>query len=134
EDIEGLVKGLAPVLTFDISLPIAEMQRYTDALEAQLTKRWPDARLVVFGHLGDGNLHISVSTGSAELSVRREVEAMVYQPLAALGGSISAEHGIGLEKRPWLSTCRSSAEIELMQTLKHALDPHRLLNRGKILS
>jgi FAD/FMN-containing dehydrogenase len=59
---------------------------------------------------------------------------MVYQPLAALGGSISAEHGIGLEKRPWLSTCRSSAEIELMQTLKHALDPHRLLNRGKILS
>ena len=88
----------------------------------------------MFGHLGDGNLHISVSTGSAELSVRREVEAMVYQPLAALGGSISAEHGIGLEKRPWLSTCRSSAEIELMQTLKHALDPHRLLNRGKILS
>ena len=134
EDIEGLIKGLAPVLTFDVSLPITEMQRYTDALETQLTQRWPDARLVVFGHLGDGNLHISVSTGSAELSVRREVEAMVYQPLAALCGSVSAEHGIGLEKRPWLSTCRSTAEIELMQTLKHALDPHRLLNRGKILS
>ena len=47
---------------------------------------------------------------------------------------VFGEHGIGLEKRPWLSTCRSSAEIELMQTLKHALDPHRLLNRGKILS
>ena len=133
EDIEGLVKGLAPVLTFDVSLPIADMQRYTDALEAQLTKRWAEARLVVFGHLGDGNLHISVCAGSAEVEVRREVEAMVYQPLAALGGSVSAEHGIGLEKRPWLSTCRSSAEIELMHTLKQALDPLNLLNRGKVI-
>lgn len=134
EDIEGLVKGLAPVLTFDVSLPIADMQRYTEALEAQLNQRWENPRLVVFGHLGDGNLHISISVGSAEIEARREVEAMVYQPLAALGGSVSAEHGIGLEKRPWLSTCRSRAEIELMQTLKHALDPHRLLNRDKILS
>lgn len=133
EDIEGLVKGLAPVLTFDVSLPIADMQRYTNALEAQLTQRWSEARLVVFGHLGDGNLHISVCAGSAEVEVRREVEAMVYQPLAALGGSVSAEHGIGLEKRPWLSTCRSSAEIELMHTLKQALDPLNLLNRGKVL-
>lgn len=133
EDIEGLVKGLAPVLTFDVSLPIADMQRYTDALEAQLTQRREDARLVVFGHLGDGNLHISVSVGSAEVEVRREVEAMVYQPLAALGGSVSAEHGIGLEKLPWLSTCRSSAEIALMQSLKQALDPLNLLNPGKVL-
>ena len=133
EDIEGLVKGLAPVLTFDISLPIADMQRYTDALEAQLTQRWAAARLVVFGHLGDGNLHISVSVGGAEVEVRREVEAMVYQPLAALGGSVSAEHGIGLEKRPWLSTCRSSDEIALMQSLKQAFDPLNLLNPGKVL-
>ncbi|MCA8865833.1 MULTISPECIES: FAD-binding oxidoreductase [unclassified Halomonas] len=134
EDIEGLVKGLAPVLTFDVSLPIADMQRYTDALEAQLTQRWAEARLVVFGHLGDGNLHISVCAGSAEPEIRREVEAMVYQPLATLGGSVSAEHGIGLEKRPWLGTCRSSAEIELMHTLKQSLDPLCLLNRGKVLS
>lgn len=133
EDIEGLIKGLSPLFTFDVSLPIADMQRYTDALEAQLTQRWADARLVVFGHLGDGNLHISVSAGSADVSVRREVEAMVYQPLAALGGSVSAEHGIGLEKRPWLSTCRSNAEIELMRILKQALDPLNLLNPGKVL-
>ncbi|MDR5886634.1 FAD-binding oxidoreductase [Vreelandella janggokensis] len=134
EDIEGLIKGLAPLFTFDVSLPIADMQRYIDALEAQLAQRWPDARLVVFGHLGDGNLHISVSAGSDDVAVRREVEAMVYQPLAVLGGSVSAEHGIGLEKRPWLSTCRSTDEIELMQSLKQALDPYQLLNRGKILS
>lgn len=105
----------------------------SDALEHQLTQRWPDARLVVFGHLGDGNLHISVCVGSHELAVRREVETLVYQPLAALGGSVSAEHGIGLEKRPWLETCRSAEEVALMHTLKQALDPHKLLNRGKIL-
>ncbi|WP_235041369.1 FAD-binding oxidoreductase [Vreelandella profundi] len=133
EDIEGLVKGMSPVFTFDVSLPIADMQRYTVALETQLTQRWPEARLVVFGHLGDGNLHISVSTGNDAIEIRREVEAMVYEPLTALGGSVSAEHGIGLEKRPWLSTCRASAEIELMQTLKQALDPLNLLNRGKVL-
>ncbi len=61
------------------------------------------------------------------------MEAMVYQPLEVLGGSVSAEHGIGLEKRPWLSTCRSSTEIELMRVLKQALDPLKLLNRGKVL-
>ncbi len=71
--------------------------------------------------------------GSAKVEVRREVEAMVYQPLEVLGGSVSAEHGIGLEKRPWLSTCRSSTEIELMRVLKQALDPLKLLNRGKVL-
>ncbi|RUR34453.1 FAD-binding oxidoreductase [Vreelandella nanhaiensis] len=134
EDIEGLVKGLAPVLTFDVSLPIVDMQHYTDTLETQLLQRWPNGRLVVFGHLGDGNLHISISVGSHDPDVRRAVEALVYEPLQALGGSVSAEHGIGIEKRAWLSTCRTSAEIELMQTLKQALDPHCLLNRGKVLA
>ncbi|WP_249978488.1 FAD-binding oxidoreductase [Vreelandella olivaria] len=134
EDIEGLVKGMEPVLTFDVSLPIAEMQRYTAALEARITQRWPQGRLVVFGHLGDGNLHISVSVGSSAPEERHAVETLVYEPLKALGGSVSAEHGIGLEKRPWLSTCRSNAEIDLMHTLKQALDPYQLLNRGKVLS
>lgn len=134
EDIEGLVKGLAPVLTFDVSLPIAEMQRYTDTLEAQVTQRWPEGRLAVFGHLGDGNLHISISVGSHAPEVRHAVEALVYEPLQALGGSVSAEHGIGIEKRAWLSTCRNDNEIELMRTLKQALDPYNLLNRGKVLA
>ncbi|MFI0472220.1 FAD-binding oxidoreductase [Halomonas sp. HMF6819] len=133
EDIEGLKEGLDPVLTFDVSLPIADMERYTQTLEARLKESWPDYQLIVFGHLGDSNLHISVGVGSKEPTVRRAVEALVYEPLTALGGSISAEHGIGLEKRAWLGSCRNEAEIELMQTLKKSLDPFGLLNRGKIL-
>ncbi|WP_163575665.1 FAD-binding oxidoreductase [Halomonas faecis] len=133
EDIEGLLQTLAPLFTFDISLPIAEMATYVEGLETALAHEWPKGRLVVFGHLGDGNLHVSVSVGSVSHEVRCAVERLVYAPLAQLGGSISAEHGIGLEKRDYLSLSRSPEEIALMRTLKRALDPHHLLNRHKIL-
>ncbi|SDJ82427.1 FAD-binding oxidoreductase [Billgrantia gudaonensis] len=133
EDIEGLLQTLAPLFTFDISLPIAEMATYVAELESALARDWPEGRLVVFGHLGDGNLHVSVSVGSAEREVRCAVEHLVYAPLTPLGGSVSAEHGIGLEKRDYLSLSRSPEEIALMRTLKRALDPHHLLNPHKVL-
>lgn len=134
EDIEGLIQSLAPPLTFDISLPIPSMEQYVEGLENSLRDNWPDGRLVAFGHLGDGNLHISISTGSATSEARRAIEQLVYTPLAALGGSISAEHGIGLEKRDYLAISRTSQEITLMHTLKAALDPKGLLNRHKVLA
>ncbi|WP_346799328.1 FAD-binding oxidoreductase [Halomonas sp. Bachu 37] len=133
EDIEGLIQTLAPLFTFDVSLPIAAMSAYTGQLERAVERCWPQGRLVVFGHLGDGNLHISVSVGSADPDTRHAVERLVYEPLAELGGSVSAEHGIGTEKRPWLGISRSAEEIRLMHTLKHALDPLGLLNRHKVL-
>lgn len=133
EDIEGLVQALSPLQAFDVSLPVPCMESYIDGVEADLRARWPACRLAVFGHLGDGNLHLSVGVGDASTETRREVERCVYAPLANLGGSISAEHGIGLEKRAWLGVSRSDQEIALMATLKQALDPHGLLNRGKVL-
>ncbi|WP_163557257.1 FAD-binding oxidoreductase [Halomonas sp. NO4] len=133
EDIEGLIQALSPLFTFDISLPIPEMAAYVEGLEAALSHAWPAGRLVVFGHLGDGNLHVSVSVGSAGAEARRSVERLVYAPLARLGGSVSAEHGIGLEKRGYLSLSRTPEEIALMRTLKQALDPYHLLNRHKVL-
>jgi FAD/FMN-containing dehydrogenase len=65
-------------------------------------------------------------------ALRPTIEAIVYGPLGNLGGSISAEHGIGLEKKPYLSVCRSEGEVALMRTLKAALDPEGILNAGKI--
>ncbi|MGK0545765.1 FAD-binding oxidoreductase [Halomonas cupida] len=133
DDIEGLVEALSPLMAFDISLPISAMQDYVDEVESALTARWPQARLAVFGHLGDGNLHLSVGVGSNDAETRHGVEACLYRPLADRQGSISAEHGIGLEKRDWLSISRSAEELALMATLKRSLDPLGLLNRHKVV-
>ncbi len=116
--------------TFDVSLPIATMEAYVAGVRGELAARWPDHHCWLFGHLGDGNLHLAVHTGDA--ADRESVERIVYEPLKAIGGSISAEHGVGLEKKPYLHLSRSPQEIALMRTLKNALDPNGLLNPGKI--
>jgi len=91
-----------------------------------------DGHFFAYGHLGDGNLHFSVALRGDIEQHRHGIEEAVYEPLRALGGSVSAEHGIGLEKQPWLNISRSETELALMRRLKHALDPKGLLNRGKI--
>lgn len=116
--------------TFDVSLPIATMESYIAEVRSTLAARWPEHHCWVFGHLGDGNLHLSIFTGQE--TDRGEVERMVYEPLALIGGSVSAEHGVGLEKKPYLPLCRSAQEIALMGTLKQALDPNNILNPGKL--
>jgi len=134
EDIEGLFGALTPSCTFDVSMPIAAMDDYVLKLTAAAHAEWgADTRVVVFGHLGDGNLHILVAPRPWSAEAPHKVETLVYEPLRALGGSISAEHGIGLEKRAWLNVSRTPEEIALMHTLKAALDPLGLLNPGKVL-
>jgi FAD/FMN-containing dehydrogenase len=134
DDVEQVLGHGAPIL-FDVSLPIASMHRYTEDLRAALaTSLSVEHRLYIFGHLGDGNLHLAVTVPPAEHArLRPQVEELVYRPLAEIGGSVSAEHGIGLEKKPWLGVSRSPAEIELMRTVKRALDPQGILNPGKLL-
>jgi len=126
------VMEIGPYCNFDISLPIVEMEAYVGRVRASLLERWPDCRCIVFGHVGDGNLHLLVFVGDESEEARREVERRVYDPLAPIGGSVSAEHGIGLEKRPYLGRTRSEAEISLMRSLKEALDPKGLLNRDRV--
>ena len=106
------------------------MESYLAEIRAALTARWSNAILTVFGHMGDGNLHLIVAVGDAE--ARDEIEAIVYGPLGARAGSVSAEHGIGLQKRAYLASSRGPEEIVLMRALKAALDPKNILNPGKV--
>ena len=129
DDIENVVLTLYPLVPFDISLPIREMERYVDNIEQTLSEKLPGSRLVVFGHLGDSNIHVAVG----KTDDKEAVEHIVYGALKDITGSISAEHGIGLEKRAFLHCSRSDAEIALMRTLKAALDPKNVLNPGKVL-
>lgn len=101
-------------------------------VQAALEARWPSAKVTVFGHLGDGNLHLIAGVGDA--AARAEVTALIYEHLRPHGGSISAEHGIGLDKRGYLNHSRTPQELDLMRRLKAALDPTHQLNPGKVLS
>ncbi len=108
------------------------MTTYVDRLSGKLSKWRSEAAGLVFGHIADGNLHIFV-TPYDDGEHHQAVDEIVYGCLDGLSGSISAEHGIGIEKRQWLGKTRSEAEIALMRTLKKTLDPRNLLNPGKVV-
>ena len=133
DDVGQLARN-SPVFLFDVSLWIVDMEDYVGQIRQALAARWPRSTLVMFGHLGDGNLHVIVGVGDAGAEARGAVEAIVYGALRERGGSISAEHGIGLEKRPYLGWSRGAEEIALMRSLKQMLDPRNILNPGKVLA
>jgi len=109
------------------------MDRYVKQLDKALAQRWAQYHFFAFGHVGDGNLHFFVSPQQDQSpDLHHQVSQLVYQPLQAFGGSISAEHGVGIEKKPYLALSRNDAEVRLMKTIKNALDPQNLLNPGKI--
>ncbi len=121
-----------PTHNFDVSVPIAEMPGYLKTIRAQLTAAVPGIRIWVFGHIADGNLHIACSAGEQHEATFDHVEHCVYEALRPFSGAISAEHGIGLERKSHLGISRSPAEISVMRALKRALDPRGILNPGKV--
>ncbi|MBT3426554.1 MAG: FAD-binding oxidoreductase [Gammaproteobacteria bacterium] len=133
-DDVGQVAQNWPIFAFDISVPLNQMESYVAELTAELDERWQDNTCMVFGHLGDGNLHIIVGMGEKSAAAKKAVEQVVYSGLPERGGSVSAEHGIGVQKKAYLSWSRSTDEIALMQMMKTALDPKGILNPGKIFS
>ena len=133
DDVEQCFR-YGPPQIFDVSIAIRHIGDYVDEVRRRLLDRWPDHYCYTFGHVGDGNIHFSITVPGADEKTQRAVEGCVYEPLRPHGGSVSAEHGIGLEKRDYLSISRSETEIALMRRLKQSLDPKGILNPGKIFA
>ena len=125
----------APYCGYDVSLPIGGLGRFVDELQAALRERFPHCEHVHFGHVGDSNLHVGVHIAAAHGPFpEADIDECVYGVLRRYGGSVSAEHGIGQHKKAYLGHSRTPQELALMHTLKRALDPHNLLNPGKVLA
>ncbi|MEK7317882.1 MAG: FAD-binding oxidoreductase [Pseudomonadota bacterium] len=124
----------APNAAFDVSLPIGSIGRFADALRSAILERWPTAELVNFGHVGDSNLHFSVHLPEVDAAAfpEAEIDAVAYAIVREFAGSVSAEHGIGIHKKPYLGNSRTPEELALMRTIKAALDPKGILNPGRV--
>jgi FAD/FMN-containing dehydrogenase len=103
------------------------------ALRQDIAEGWPDATHVYFGHIADSNLHVIVTLPGLDEATKHEVEETLYERIASFGGSVSAEHGIGRNKRPYLRLSRTEPELALMGTIKSALDPAGILNPRRVL-
>jgi FAD/FMN-containing dehydrogenase len=138
ENISEAQRREGPNIKHDIALPVSAIPRFLQESEKQLRAALPGVRFVVFGHLGDGNLHYNLAApegADADAFMRNTAVAnrIVHDLVTGFGGSISAEHGIGQLKRAELAHYKTALEISLMQKLKHALDPNGLFNPGKVV-
>ncbi|MGU7768627.1 FAD-binding oxidoreductase [Burkholderia sp. MR1-5-21] len=124
---------LGPHEPFDIGLPVAGMDAFVAECGDALRARFPDAIALFYGHIGDGNLHIVACAPGHTPQPTAEIVRIVYECVRRFGGTISAEHGIGITKKAWLGYTRSDAELALMRRIKRALDPDDLLNPGKVI-
>ena len=123
--------GHWPQLSFDVSVPTGAIGLLVTEIAATLKAHWPYLSVLYFGHVADGNLHVSVRMSGHSVP-ELDIEKAIYAVVADRRGSISAEHGIGSLKVPFLRLSRSAEEVALMRVIKHALDPRGILNPGKI--
>ncbi|MBY0270444.1 MAG: FAD-binding oxidoreductase [Burkholderiales bacterium] len=135
---EGARQEPVMVYRHDIAVAVGRIPEFIREAQAALEKRFPDVRLICFGHLGDGNLHYNAYIPGrlrADAAARdaHDVTETVYDIVRQYSGSFSAEHGIGLSKVAELARYKSAVELDLMRTIKRALDPQGLLNPGKVL-
>lgn len=137
---EGITESLAQYRPYknDIAVRVALVPAFLERMQGLFAREYPRFEVVWFGHLGDGNLHISIlpPQGMGPEAFQAEcgrVTGLLGLVLQELGGSISAEHGIGLLKKPYLQSTRSQPEIDLMRQLKRVFDPHGILNPGKLI-
>ncbi len=137
---EGISESIAHHTPYknDISVKISQVPKFMNQLEEVLSIEYPDFETIWFGHIGDGNLHLNIlkpqNMSTTVFKARCEqVNAHVYGLIQKFGGSISAEHGVGLLKKPFLGYTRSETEIQLIQQIKRVFDPNNIVNRGKVV-
>ena len=135
---EAMKLDPSPCVKCDVSVPIRRVPAFLRDADAAVERAAPGARIIAFGHLGDGNIHYDVlgPAGQAPDAWRArmgEIERLVHDVVHAHDGSISAEHGIGQLKRDELTERKSPVELDLMRVIKSALDPKSLMNPGKLL-
>jgi FAD/FMN-containing dehydrogenase len=138
ESIPLAEKAAGKAVKHDISIPVSHMADFVRDTNEALQQAFPGVRHVIFGHLGDGNLHYNVAPGAgwSETSLLARQDAifeLVHTHVSRVGGSISAEHGVGQLKREALVRFKDPVELAMMHTLKRALDPHGIMNPGKVL-
>jgi len=121
---------MSPFVSFDISVDIRRADEFVEAVRVALSTRFGSFRLVAFGHLGDSNIHVGVHIGPATDERAHEVETCVYAVVAAFGGALTAEHGIGTAKRDFLPQHVSPEALATMRRIRDALDRDALLNRN----
>jgi FAD/FMN-containing dehydrogenase len=140
EDISESQGAEGKTIKHDIALPISSIPEFIAATDAALSKAFPGVRLVVFGHLGDGNLHYNVSPPAGTkgdagfVALEHPINRLVHDAVVARGGSISAEHGLGTLRSQEAARYRDPVEARLMHAVKQAFDPLALMNPGKFLA
>ncbi len=133
DDLVDAFMPMWPFFAMDLSMAQADMAAFVAETEAGIAKNWPEGKIFHFGHAGDGNLHVNVCVGKGDHDTEQLVDDIVYGALAKVKGSIAAELGVGREKQPFIGITRSPEEIELMRTIKKAMDPNNILNPGIIM-
>ena len=138
EGISEVQKVEGATLKHDVTLPIADLARWTDAMGPVLQEVLPGVRPVTYGHVGDGNLHYNLNAPVGRDDDLRaaagDLTTAIHDAVAAAHGSISAEHGLGRSKAAAAAAYKSDVEVDLMRALKRALDPHGLMNPGVLLT
>lgn len=130
ESIPEVLSYLKPIAALDIGMPWSETASYIEEVDRALRQQVPSAEHLFLGHLGDNNLHLI--SGPVDEKLLHQVDEIAYGALRGRNGTISAEHGVGRVKKPYLLVSRNASEIDLMRRLKQALDPQQLLNAGRI--
>jgi FAD/FMN-containing dehydrogenase len=138
ESIPELQRRLGASIKHDVALPLQALPEFIGSVQAWVDAQVPDGQLICYGHVGDGNLHCNVSQRAGSdaerfLAQKPRVNRAVHDLVQALGGSISAEHGIGQLKVTELARYASPTKLALMRQLKRALDPQGIMNPGKLL-